>query len=59
MNSAYTAASSEVKAKAQAFKGAYVNLVGKITDPSPAAREARLENELYDTTLELLKELKI
>lgn len=59
MNSAYTAASPEVKAKAKAFKGAYVDPVGKIVDPSPAAREERLENELYDTTLEILKELNI
>ncbi|KAJ3573515.1 hypothetical protein NP233_g2380 [Leucocoprinus birnbaumii] len=59
MNSVYTAASPEVKVKAEAFKGMYVTPVGKITDPSPAAREQRLENELYDTTLEILKELDV
>ncbi|KAJ3573514.1 hypothetical protein NP233_g2381 [Leucocoprinus birnbaumii] len=59
MNSAYTAASPEVKATAEAFKGAYVDPVGKFANPSAAAREERMENELYDTTLEILKELEV
>lgn len=57
MNSAYTAASPEVKAKAKRFKGAYVNPVGVIVDPSPQARDERLMDELYGTTLEILGEL--
>ncbi|KXN83077.1 hypothetical protein AN958_01895 [Leucoagaricus sp. SymC.cos] len=59
MNSAYTAASPEVKSKAEAFKAAYVDPVGKIVNPSASANDERLANELYNTTLEILKELKI
>lgn len=59
MNSAHAAASPEVKAKAENFKGAYIDPVGKIVEASPAARDDRLGNELYDTTLEILKELKL
>jgi len=59
MNSAYVAASPEVKAKATSFKGAYINPVGKIAEPSAQARDERLMNELYETTLEILKELNV
>ncbi|KXN83075.1 hypothetical protein AN958_01893 [Leucoagaricus sp. SymC.cos] len=59
MNSAYTAASPEVKSKAGAFEAAYVDPVGKIVNPSASGNDERLANELYDTTLEILGELKI
>lgn len=59
MNSAYAVASPEVKTNAERFKGAYLNPVGQIADPSPQARDERLGNELYVTTLEILKELKL
>ncbi len=57
MNSAYAAASPEVRANAKTFMGAYLDPVAVIVDPSPQARDERLMDELYDTTLEILKEL--
>lgn len=57
MNSAYAATSPEVKAKAAKFKGAYLTPVGVLVDASPQGRDERLMDELYDTTLEILKEL--
>lgn len=59
MNSVYTAASPEVRAKAESFKGAFVYPIGAVVDPSPQARDERLMNELYGTTLEILKELGV
>lgn len=59
MNSAYAAASPGVKAKARDFKSAYVAPIGVIADPSPQARDERLMDELYGTTLEILKELNV
>jgi len=59
MNSAYTAASPEVRAKAESFKGAFLYPIGVITDASPQARDERLMDELYATTLDILKELGV
>ncbi len=59
MNSAYAAASPEVKAKEKTFKGVYLNPVGVIINPSPQAGDERLMNELYNTTLEIMKELNL
>lgn len=59
MNSAYAAASPEVRAKAENFKGAYLYPVGVITNTSPQGRDERLMDELYGTTLEILKELDV
>ncbi|KAF9442867.1 NAD(P)-binding protein [Macrolepiota fuliginosa MF-IS2] len=57
MNSAYAAASPEVRAKAETFKGVYLEPIGQVVKPSPQAEDERLGNELHDTTLEVLKEL--
>jgi hypothetical protein len=59
MNSAYTAASPEIKAKGKVFKGAYVDPVGKIVPGSKFARDDRLGNELFETTLQILNELNV
>ncbi|KAF9439467.1 hypothetical protein P691DRAFT_769682 [Macrolepiota fuliginosa MF-IS2] len=57
MNSAYAAASPEVRAKVETFKGVYLEPVGQVVKPSPQAEDERLGNELHDATLEVLKEL--
>lgn len=59
MNSAYAAASPKVKAKANDYKSAYVDPIGVIVDPSPQAKDERLMDELYGTTLEILRELNV
>lgn len=59
MNSAYAAASPEVKAQGRAFKSVYLTPVGRVTDPSPHARDERLAQELYDTSMEIVKEMKL
>lgn len=59
MNSAYATASPEVKASAKTFKGVHLQPVGKITEPSKQAKDMRLAKELYDTSLDLLREMNL
>lgn len=59
MNSAYAAASPEVKARVNEFKGAYLDPVGRITTPSSCARDERLARELYETSLDITAELTL
>ncbi|KAF5318544.1 hypothetical protein D9619_010895 [Psilocybe cf. subviscida] len=57
MNSAFAAASQDVKKDRAPYKGAYLMPVGKITQPSKAALDDRLASELYDTMKEVLSEI--
>jgi hypothetical protein len=57
MNSAYAAASPEVKAHAKEFKGAYLSPVGRIATPSSYARDTRLAQELYETSVGIVAEI--
>ncbi|KAF5318543.1 hypothetical protein D9619_010894 [Psilocybe cf. subviscida] len=57
MNSAFAAASQDIKKDRAPYKGAYLMPVGKITQPSKAALDDRLASELYDTTKEVLSEI--
>ncbi|KAF5362156.1 hypothetical protein D9756_002152 [Leucocoprinus leucothites] len=59
MNSAYAAASPEVKARGDAFKGAHLTPVGRITTPSRYAQDDRLAKELYETSMEIVEELNL
>jgi hypothetical protein len=59
MNSAYAAASPEVKARAKEFKGAYLTPIGCIATPSSSARDERLAEELYETSMSLITEIML
>lgn len=59
MNSVYGAASPEVKASAGRFKSAHLMPVGRITRPSSYATDERLARELYETSIEILKDLNL
>lgn len=57
MNSAYGAASPEVKARAKEFKGVQLTPVGRTTLPSSYARDERLAQELYETSMSIVAEM--
>ncbi|KXN91094.1 hypothetical protein AN958_02869, partial [Leucoagaricus sp. SymC.cos] len=59
MNSAFAAASPKVKARGKEFKGVHLTPVGRITTPSRQARDNRLAQELYDTTMEIVSNLNL
>jgi NAD(P)-dependent dehydrogenase (short-subunit alcohol dehydrogenase family) len=59
MNSAYAAASPEVKARGKAFKGAYLTPIGRIAAPTKYARDERLAQELYDTSMDILTQMDL
>lgn len=59
MNSAYAAASPEVKANARKFKGVHLLPVGRVTRASSYARDDRLAKELYETSKDIMKELNL
>ncbi|KZP08215.1 NAD(P)-binding protein [Athelia psychrophila] len=49
-NSAFVAASPDVRARAAEFKGAYIVPIGKIAKPSADARKPQLALELWETS---------
>ncbi|KIK62756.1 hypothetical protein GYMLUDRAFT_197864 [Collybiopsis luxurians FD-317 M1] len=65
MNSAFAAASKQVaaarestdEAEKKMYEGVYLMPIGKITEPSKYAKDERLQNELYETTREILDEM--
>lgn len=59
MNSAYAAASPEVKARANQFKGAYLSPIGRIATASSYARDERLAQELYETSAGIAAEIML
>lgn len=59
VNVAFAAASKEVKEHRGKYKGAYLTPVARITQPSKPARDERLAKELYQTSLDIMKELTV
>lgn len=57
MNSSFAAASSEVRANRDHYKGVYLTPVARITTPSKYALDERLAVELWETTQEVIREL--
>jgi len=59
MTSAFAAASKQVRVEREGYKGVYLTPTAKITKPSSYAADERLATELYQTTVEVLKELNV
>ncbi|KAG5653741.1 hypothetical protein H0H81_010998 [Sphagnurus paluster] len=57
--SCFTAASPQVRANPEKFKGAFVEPVGVVTEPSENAKNDALARELWETTEAILKDLGI
>jgi NAD(P)-dependent dehydrogenase (short-subunit alcohol dehydrogenase family) len=55
--SAIAAAHPEVRKKADAYKGAYLEPVGKLATPSKVARNPERSKELWETTETFLKSI--
>ncbi|KAF9063833.1 NAD-P-binding protein [Rhodocollybia butyracea] len=55
--SAFAAASKDVATAREAYEGAYLTPVAKISEPSSFAKDEKLQRELYETTRHILTEL--
>ena len=55
-NSCFAAASPLVRKSADKYKGAYLMPVGKIVEPAANAKDVEMQNSLWETTENYLKE---
>jgi len=58
-NSAFAATASAVRANPEKYKGAYLHPVGKVNEANKPARDPALHEELYSTTLTILRDLGV
>ncbi|KAJ4498471.1 hypothetical protein C8R41DRAFT_864667 [Lentinula lateritia] len=67
MTSAFAAAGKEItasrkstdEAERKKYEGAYLTPIANISEPSTYAKDERLQRELYETTMEVLREIGI
>ncbi|KAJ7023608.1 NAD-P-binding protein [Mycena alexandri] len=55
---AFAAASKDVVARRSKYKGAYLS-VSSLTEPSKQAQDPKLQNELYETTEKVVREMQV
>ncbi|KAH7874994.1 uncharacterized protein C8R40DRAFT_239368 [Lentinula edodes] len=67
MTSAFAAAGKEIaisrqstdEAERKKYEGAYLTPIANISEPSVYAKDERLQRELYETTMEVLREMEV